>query len=60
MLCVLLDQNLPTVPGNMGQELATNPFLRFDDPDIKKAVGLPETASDQETFTATRKAKDRF
>ena len=44
----------------MGQELATNPFLRCDDPDIKSSLGLLESASDQETFTATRKAKDRF
>lgn len=44
----------------MGQELATNPFLRCDDPDIKKSLGLPESASDQDTFTAARKAKDRF
>lgn len=56
----LRSQNLSTVPGNLGQELATNPFLRSDDPDIKAALGLPPNASEVETFIATRKAKDSF
>jgi len=49
-----------TVPGNLGQEKATNPFLRSDSPDIRKAVGVPADASEIETFTAVRAAKDSF
>jgi len=43
-----------TVPGRLGRELATNPFLRFDDPNV--AAGRDPVAS----FTAIRKAKDDF
>jgi hydroxyacylglutathione hydrolase len=43
-----------TVPGQLGQELATNPFLRFDDPAV--AGGRDAVAS----FTALREAKDAF
>ncbi len=43
-----------TVPGLMERELGTNPFLRFDDPDI--ARGRDPVAS----FTAIRGAKDSF
>jgi hydroxyacylglutathione hydrolase len=43
-----------TVPGRIGHELETNPFLRFDDPRV--ASGRDPVAS----FTAIREAKDRF
>ena len=43
-----------TVPGRLDRELATNPFLRFDDPSV--AAGLDPVAS----FTAIRRAKDDF
>jgi len=43
-----------TVPGRLGQELATNPFLRFDEPSV--AAGRDPVAS----FTAIRQAKDSF
>ncbi len=43
-----------TVPGRLGHELATNPFLRFDDPAV--AAGRDPVAS----FTALREAKDTF
>ncbi len=43
-----------TVPGRLGNELATNPFLRFDDPAV--AAGRDPVAS----FTALREAKDAF
>jgi hydroxyacylglutathione hydrolase len=43
-----------TVPGRLDRELATNPFLRFDDPDL--AAGRNPVAS----FTAIRQAKDDF
>lgn len=43
-----------TVPGRLDRELATNPFLRFDDPNV--AAGRDPVAS----FTAIRQAKDKF
>ncbi len=48
------EASTPTVPGRLGRELETNPFLRFD---------LPAVAGDREpvaSFTAIRAAKDRF
>lgn len=50
-------QGKPTVPTTIRKELATNPFLRADDPSIRKHMGL-ENASDAEVFAAIRKAKD--
>ncbi|MGB5547295.1 MAG: hydroxyacylglutathione hydrolase C-terminal domain-containing protein, partial [Polyangiales bacterium] len=43
-----------TVPGRLDRELATNPFLRFDAPDL--AAGRDPISS----FTAIREAKDKF
>jgi hydroxyacylglutathione hydrolase len=43
-----------TVPGRLDRELATNPFLRFDDPGVAKG------RSAVESFTAIRQAKDNF
>jgi len=47
-----------TVPGTMGDELATNPFLRADLPDLQRAMGTPGDAV--ATFATIRKAKDVF
>ncbi len=47
----------PTVPTTMGQELATNPFLRANDPGIRKNLGL-EDASDADVFAEIRTRKD--
>ena len=44
----------PTVPTTIGQEKATNPFLRA--PQIKAGLGL----ADAEAFAAVRQAKDAF
>lgn len=49
----------PTVPSRLSEELATNPFLRAGQPDVKRAMGM-EAASDAEVFAAIRSAKDRF
>ena len=48
------DRGELTVPGRLERELATNPFLRFDDP--KVAAGRDPVAS----FAAIRAAKDQF
>jgi hydroxyacylglutathione hydrolase len=46
-----------TVPMVLKRELATNPFLRADDPGMMERWG---GATPQETFAALRKAKDDF
>ncbi len=49
----------PTVPTKLGQERATNPFLRPDDPAIRRELGM-EQASDVEVFAEIRRRKDNF
>lgn len=49
----------PTVPSDLALELATNPFLRPDSPEIRSNVGLPD-ASPAEVFAAVRTRKDNF
>lgn len=48
-----------TLPTTIGEELATNPFLRWDDPAIRRNLGL-EGAADAEVFAEIRKRKDDF
>jgi hydroxyacylglutathione hydrolase len=48
-----------TVPSRLGDEKATNPFLRADDPDLARAMGLAGRPP-AEVFAAMRAAKDRF
>ncbi|MCX9146761.1 hydroxyacylglutathione hydrolase [Erythrobacter sp. WG] len=47
----------PTVPTTLRRELATNPFLRADDPAIMERWG---GSAPHETFAALRAAKDNF
>ena len=47
------------MPSTLSEELATNPFLRADLPQMKAALGLPN-GSALEVFTETRARKDRF
>lgn len=49
----------PTVPSSLGEEAATNPFLRADDPALKKRMGM-DGRPDADAFAAIRAAKDRF
>ena len=51
--------NRPTVPSLLKDELATNPFLRADQPAMKAAVGLQD-ATDAEVFAEIRARKDNF
>ena len=50
----------PTVPGVLGQEKATNPFLRADVPALARAVGLEAGADPVAVFAALRQRKDTF
>jgi hydroxyacylglutathione hydrolase len=49
---------LPTVPSTIGEEKATNPFLRAGDPAIRARLDL-ERASDAEVFAEIRARKDK-
>lgn len=55
----LRSDDKPTLPTTIGEELATNPFMRWGDPSIRKHLGM-ETASDGEVFAEIRKRKDNF
>jgi hydroxyacylglutathione hydrolase len=50
-------QDLPTVPTSLDRELATNPFLRADDPALQSRWGGGDAVA---TFAALRAAKDNF
>lgn len=51
----------PTVPSTMGEEKATNPFLRCDlSEEIRAKVGVVAGDSDADAFGKVRRAKDRF
>jgi len=52
-------QGKPAVPSRIGQERATNVFLRADDPAIKSALGMP-TATSAEVFSELRLRKNAF
>ncbi|MGR3616411.1 MAG: hydroxyacylglutathione hydrolase [Paracoccaceae bacterium] len=48
-----------TVPSSLALELATNPFLRAADPDIRAQLEMKD-ASDADVFTEIRARKDKF
>ena len=52
-------ENKPTAPTTIGEEMATNPFLRWHDPAIRRNLGM-ENASDEAVFAEIRKRKDLF
>lgn len=56
---MLRADDLPTLPTTIGDEMATNPFLRWHDPAIRRALGM-ESASDDQVFAEMRKRKDVF
>jgi hydroxyacylglutathione hydrolase len=49
----------PTLPTTIERELATNPFLRWHDAGVRRALGMPH-ATDVEVFAEIRKRKDNF
>lgn len=49
----------PTVPTSVGEELATNPFLRADDERLANSLGLGG-AGPVDVFAETRRRKDQF
>lgn len=56
-------QGVPTVPSPLSLELATNPFLRCGEPELRHALrqqGKPDDGSDAEVFATVRAWKDSF
>ncbi len=49
----------PTVPSILSEELATNPFLRANLPEMKAGIGMKD-APDAAVFAEIRKRKDAF
>ncbi len=52
-------QGIPTVPSTLGQERATNPFLRPSSADIQATLGMPG-ADIVDVFAEVRRLKDNF
>lgn len=52
-------QNRSTVPSTLDEELATNPFLRVDSPEIQKTLEI-EATNPVDVFTEIRRKKDYF
>jgi hydroxyacylglutathione hydrolase len=49
----------PTLPVRLGQEKATNPFLRADDPALMQEMGM-DGAEPAAVFAAIRKKRDQY
>ena len=49
----------PTVPVSLEEELKTNIFLRYENPSVKKSLGM-ESSSGLEIFKKLRNLKDSF
>lgn len=50
-------ENIPTIPSSIGVEKLTNPFLRWDAPEIKSAMALQQP---ERVFARLRGMKDNF
>ena len=55
----LRGEGRPTVPALMENEIAANPFLRADAPELRRALNM-ETADPVEVFAEVRRRKDAF
>ena len=55
----LINKNSFTVPTTVEKEIETNPFLRADNENIKKNLGM-NSKSNEEIFGEIRKRKDNF
>ena len=52
-------ENKPTLPTSIGEELATNPFLRAETPELQRALAIPGSAP-ADVFALVRERKDNF
>jgi len=53
----LRGQGKPTLPTTLAKELATNPFMRAGERDVKAALGMAD-AADWQVFSEIRTRKD--
>ncbi|MFW6413423.1 MAG: hydroxyacylglutathione hydrolase C-terminal domain-containing protein, partial [Oceanicaulis sp.] len=58
-VAVAREKNEPTVPTTIEAERAANPFLRWDDPELRARLDLAD-AADWEVFAELRRRKDVF
>ena len=58
LVASLREHDQPTVPTTIGDERQTNPFLRADTPELRRAVNMPDAPA-YEVFGALRKMKDK-
>ncbi|WP_375665086.1 hydroxyacylglutathione hydrolase [Bartonella sp. TT121SHDZB] len=56
---LLRAKNAMTLPVTLGQEKATNPFLRWDDSVLRRNLVMEE-GTDEEVFAEVRRRKDNF
>jgi hydroxyacylglutathione hydrolase len=57
------DRGLPTLPSTLADELAANPFLRVDAPEVRQALRARlgrEPADSVDAFAELRRWKDGF
>ncbi len=54
-----IKEKKPTIPSTIKDEIQTNIFLRYDDPDVKDALNSKK-ASELEIFSKLRDLKDNF
>ncbi len=59
VIAVTRARGLPTVPSRLAEELATNPFLRADEPTLKAVLGMQD-AEPEAVFARLRAGKDAF
>jgi len=52
-------KGIPTVPSSLKEELKTNPFLRANQPEVKRLLNM-EDANNVEVFAEIRTRKDNF
>jgi hydroxyacylglutathione hydrolase len=56
-LAGVLEHEWMTIPLTIAEEIETNPFFRWDSPNLQKAI---DTRDGLETFTQVRKFRDKF
>jgi len=59
-VAALRQEGKPSVPARLGEERATNPFLRVDVPAVRAHFGLGAGPTGAEVFAALRAEKDSF
>ena len=55
-----LANGIPSVPSSLAEERLYNPFLRIEEPDILKALGLGPDDSRSDVMSLLRQRKDNF